>query len=921
MSKRIIYISIAIFAVISVSIYFVFIKSNNKFNESSALMAVPTSSPLIIKINNLFELENQFAKNEMINSLKTVPQFGKFIDNVNQIGAFINSNEQYQKLLKGADLVLAMNYSGKEAINPLFLISIKSKSDFDLINKIINNFKADPEIIFQSRKYDKSTIHTIERHNNVYYLSIHNGVFIVSTKSLLVEEAIRQIELNTIENDPGLNPLLKTVGQQADLNLFINHKNIEQFLSKCTSLGIKNKVAAIKLYSGWTELDLNLNEDNIVMSGFSNGDPLEPFFANVFTKQQPVTSKIEEVLPFSTYFFTNLNLSNTNEYFNDYAEYLEKRNLFFQREDKLLSIKKETGIDVSSVFKELFVQEAAIAGITIDQSNATSGRIWIVETKSGSTALAKMLEIQGAYIIKNKLQKNEWEKSYAIDDQTSFEIYKFPYPDFPKTMFGELFSGINANWFATYNNYLIFGDSYRTVSKTIHSNVLGETLTASNEYNKFKSNLNARYNILFYSNTAVALPIAGILFNESIASQINNNDELRKFKAFAWQVTSANRMLYNNACFSYSKVIKSKPQTIWQSHVDAPFDCKPKFVINHDDRLNKEIVLQDKENTFYLINNVGRVIWQIKVDGPIIGEIHQIDYFRNGKLQYLFNTANKLYLIDRNGNSVKNFPVNLRSQATNGVAVFDYDNNKEYRFFIAGTDHNIYAYNKEGNLLDGWDLFHTDHDVTQPIQHFRVEGRDYVVASDIMKDYILHRKGTIRVKTNEVYPHSINNTIYLEERTTNHAPRIVTTDSEGSIHYTYLDDGKIEVLKLPELSKNHYFVAENINANNEAEYLFADGKQFSILDINGKTILRKKFDEPILHQPNIYTFSNGVRKVGITCSSINKIFLFDTTGAMHPGFPLDGCTEFSIGFITDEMSNFNLLVGSPDGYLYNYYVE
>jgi hypothetical protein len=42
---------------------------------------------------------------------------------------------------------------------------------------------------------------------------------------------------------------------------------------------------------------------------------------------------------------------------------------------------------------------------------------------------------------------------------------------------------------------------------------------------------------------------------------------------------------------------------------------------------------------------------------------------------------------------------------------------------------------------------------------------------------------------------------------------------------------------------------------------------------------------------------------------------------MHEGFPLNGCTEFSIGLISSERSNFNLLVGSPDGYLYNYYVE
>jgi hypothetical protein len=86
-------------------------------------------------------------------------------------------------------------------------------------------------------------------------------------------------------------------------------------------------------------------------------------------------------------------------------------------------------------------------------------------------------------------------------------------------------------------------------------------------------------------------------------------------------------------------------------------------------------------------------------------------------------------------------------------------------------------------------------------------------------------------------------------------------------------------------------------------------------------MLKKEFDKSITHSPNIYTFSGGAKKIGVTCKDENQIYLFDTKGQMHQGFPLAGSTEFSIGFISAEMSNFNLLVGSPDGYLYNYYVE
>ena len=51
------------------------------------------------------------------------------------------------------------------------------------------------------------------------------------------------------------------------------------------------------------------------------------------------------------------------------------------------------------------------------------------------------------------------------------------------------------------------------------------------------------------------------------------------------------------------------------------------------------------------------------------GDVHQIDLYKNGKLQLLFNTQSKLHLIDRNGNNVEQFPIGLVAKATNGLFV------------------------------------------------------------------------------------------------------------------------------------------------------------------------------------------------------------------------------------------------------------
>jgi hypothetical protein len=126
-----------------------------------------------------------------------------------------------------------------------------------------------------------------------------------------------------------------------------------------------------------------------------------------------------------------------------------------------------------------------------------------------------------------------------------------------------------------------------------------------------------------------------------------------------------------------------------------------------------------------------------------------IDYYRNGKLQLLFTGRDYIHLIDRNGNYVDKFPVKMRSPASNTLAVFDYENNKDYRLFIAGEDRKIYAYDRSGTPVRGWNLFTVRGKVTDPVAFFRVRGKDYLFVSDDQAVYVLDRTGNIRVAHQE----------------------------------------------------------------------------------------------------------------------------------------------------------------------------
>jgi hypothetical protein len=378
-------------------------------------------------------------------------------------------------------------------------------------------------------------------------------------------------------------------------------------------------------------------------------------------------------------------------------------------------------------------------------------------------------------------------------------------------------------------------------------------------------------------------------------------------------------MIYNNIFIKYIPEIDNDPQTIWECHLDTTIDMKPALVTNHYTGEN-EIFVQDSKNKIYLINKVGRILWEKQLDEKIISEVYQVDYYKNGKLQMLFNTKNKIHLIARNGNYVERYPVNLPSPATTGISVFDYADNKNYRVFIPCENKKVYDYNIEGNIIEGWQFGKTDTKVTNPVQHFRVKTKDYIVFADQYRIYILNRRGEVRVRPEKQFARSANNPFFLNQGGANQKARIVTTNKSGTVYYVYFD-GEVKTLNFDEYSKDHYFMHKDINSDGKKDMVFLDDKKLEVFEVSGQRLFDHEFNNPVHHEPIYFHFSYNDRKIGIVSKKANKIYLFNSNGAMYKGFPLEGNTPFSIGFLGNSDRKFNLVVGNKYNFLYNYSVN
>lgn len=117
---------------------------------------------------------------------------------------------------------------------------------------------------------------------------------------------------------------------------------------------------------------------------------------------------------------------------------------------------------------------------------------------------------------------------------------------------------------------------------------------------------------------------------------------------------------------------------------------------------SKEIMVQDTVGNVYLVNASGEILFTHSVGERIISGVTQVDYYRNGGLQYLFNSASKVFLLDVNGNDVAGYPLRLSAPATTGMTVWNDITKKSVRYFIPCANGSIYGYELTGKPVPGW---------------------------------------------------------------------------------------------------------------------------------------------------------------------------------------------------------------------------
>ena len=199
-----------------------------------------------------------------------------------------------------------------------------------------------------------------------------------------------------------------------------------------------------------------------------------------------------------------------------------------------------------------------------------------------------------------------------------------------------------------------------------------------------------------------------------------------------------------------------------------------------------------------------------------MGKINEVDSFRNGEKQIAFTTPSKFYIIDKNGKDVSSFPINFKDKITQPLSVFDYDNNRKYRFVIV-QGNEILMYDSQGKVVSGFRFKKAKSEIVLPAEHIRIGNKDYIlVAEKNGKLNILSRTGTSRISVGKTFNFSENP---IEREGSSFV--VVTKENEKNSINT---SGKVSTQKL-NVADNYYFTTlGNTKVTLDDNLLRIDGK-------------------------------------------------------------------------------------------------
>ena len=762
------------------------------------------------------------SDNEFISLYSFLPEDSSVIVNINNLNntkEILDNNELLPSVLSSTHEISAqLNLLSKKKSDKNGILSLssfgKDEIAFTYIRKS-NSFDSIQEYDILKNTYLKSEIFVEETDGNEVHKVIIDEYIISSNKDIILENIIRDFYSKKSNLNSEFIKILNTTDFDEPFNIYTKSYNLNSFKKDLTEMSFFPKSN-----TSWVAYDFKDSLENLYLTGITRISDSINGKISILKNLVPSRTKTDKVIPNSFSTFLTFVINDSERFIFNFKDYLK--------------------------FNDLSTE------------NLNFNSLNIVDEIS-------FVEDQEKFVILSLINKEQIDSYFRLEYfDDNYNIKKIDLSEDVNILFRNVDSEISGEYAVLLGDLLVITKSLSQIKKIINSQNINDNLGSNEKYLSFKEQKSDSYSFLWIGNNNS--------INSKIINDYNIDSEVYPYRSFSGRVNKNIALLEFNLSKAEIKTSDEDVYTEFFVTFDQEIISDPKWLKNH---LNNEfdIAFQDSDNYLNYLTNKGNLNWKKKLSGKIIGDIKQVDIYKNGRQQMMFRTNEKLYLLDRNGNEVKQLSFPINSNFSNiPISIFDYEKNRNYRFLIS-VDNKINMYDSNGKIVSGFrpPIFESKI-INNPV-HIRINGKDYIVVQ--LEDgslKILDRRGRDRIIVDNKIQYSGNSIYsYLEQfTTTDKLGNLIKIDTKGNL------------------------IKENINLSVE-NFIDIVDNNIVYLNENRLTIKGINVELPFskFSKPKIFIDSKTTL-ISITDLTNNEIYLYRDNGKLLKGFPIKGSSVIDI---------------------------
>ena len=666
----------------------------------------------------------ELRKQPVWTALSRFPAIQSLDSQLNSLDGLVGEQGFVTKTLRNKQVTVSYHAVGTDKFSLLYTLNFGSSSPQELLDKLKS--KAPKNTRFQTRKYSEREIYDVLNENNSIQWSITllNNVLLVSSSSFVIEEAIRfylSEDASPISTKLGDNlPNQEGLGR-----LLLSSKGLAKLLAGVSEDKNSSTLQELQAADYLLALTLQFEDQQLLFKGPIQGLPAVDFLPSV------------------------------------QAQLVEFENLISKRTHSITQINLKDSYETQKIFNSTFAPISTVSGEVqtrlIDRGflDLLSGEQYYLELKSGSPS-----EKNSALLIKTTKAEQAWELLKEYRDTTDFypteqylgnEILFFSEENFPAHLFNGRFIGFDQTYISLVDQLLVMSNS------ALGMRTLLDDYSQGNTWAKNPNETTLLTPASGYSKTYL-LPRIWPTWVQSTNPTWNTflqkyAAELQAFTSLALRIHQSSKgpeatLIINYTSEGTTQIASQKSFELASGKevvLPANLIYGPKAIKNFNDG-TEDLVIQDQNHVLYVINSAGEQVFSQPLSGPILSEAFQIDYFKNGKLQLVLATSDRIYAIDRLGDPLPGFPKAIPGEKITHLSVLDYDQTLDYRYFIATEIGNLWLFDKMGKDLENWNPLPLGEPTNGAPFHVRVPGKgDFMVVLGISGElHFFSRKGESR---------------------------------------------------------------------------------------------------------------------------------------------------------------------------------